>query len=617
MKVAGACLNQIPFDWENNKKNILEAIEWAKELDVELLNLPELSITGYGCEDVFLSDWIYAAALNTLKEILPATHNITVSVGFPFIVNEKRYNCVALLSEGKILGITAKQFLANDGVHYEPRWFTPWLAGEKTEVEILNQTVAFGDVYYEVNNQKIAFEICEDAWRTNDRPGIAQANNKVDIILNPSASHFAFGKTDTRKALVRASSEQFDCTYVYSNLLGNESGRMIYDGEILIAHKGEVLRRNPLCSYQNVNLQVVDLDDCEAIDSETESKEELFYKADGLALFDYLRKSRSKGFTLSLSGGADSSTCAVLVAQMVKDVIEELGIDGFNEKTNILSQEELSTLENRSPSQQASFVNKKVLITAYQSTRNSGHSTLDSAQKLARSLNAQFYNWSVDEEVTSYTSKIETALGRKLEWETDDLALQNIQARSRSPIIWMLTNLTGTLLITTSNRSEGAVGYATMDGDTSGSIAPIAAVDKHFVRGWLKWAEENLGFYGLKDVNSLEPTAELRPGESKQTDEDDLMPYALLVQIEEEAIKRYRSPLEVYTNLKNAVDYREEQLKKYILKFYTLWSRNQWKRERIAPSFHLDDHNVDPRTWCRFPILSSGFQKELEQLKNN
>lgn len=614
MRVAGTCLNQIPFDWDNNKTNILEAISLAKEMDVQLLNLPELCITGYGCEDVFLSEWIYSASLQVLEEIIPSTKNIAVSIGFPYIYQGHRYNCCALISDEKILGITAKQFLANDGVHYEPRWFTPWRADEQVEITLFEQNFPFGDIVYSWKNHKIAFEICEDAWRTDDRPGHRHHKKGVDIILNPSASHFAFGKSETRKELVVNSSKIFDCLYIYTNLLGNESGRMIYDGEILIAGKGELYKRNPLCSYQNVNIQILDTTDTDNIDYEIESKEELFYKADGLALFDYLRKSRSKGFTLSLSGGADSSTCAVLVAQMIKDAVEELGIRGFAEKTNILTLEESQELEQLSIPIALKKITLKVLITAYQATRNSGESTLKSAQKLAQSIGAQFYSWSVDQEVESYRSKIETAIGRPLEWDRDDLALQNIQARSRSPIIWMLTNLTGTLLITTSNRSEGAVGYATMDGDTSGSIAPIAAVDKHFVRHWLKWAETALGYYGLSDVNALEPTAELRPGTAKQTDEDDLMPYSLLVLIEEEAIKRYKSPLQVFNQLKTEVGYSEEQLKTYIKKFYQMWSRNQWKRERIAPSFHLDDHNVDPRTWCRFPILSGSFRTELNDL---
>jgi NAD+ synthase (glutamine-hydrolysing) len=147
-------------------------------------------------------------------------------------------------------------------------------------------------------------------------------------------------------------------------------------------------------------------------------------------------------------------------------------------------------------------------------------------------------------------------------------------------------------------------------------IAPIAAIDKPFIINWLKWAEKNLGYKSLKYVNSLQPTAELRPSSNKQTDETDLMPYPILQAIENLAINHKKSPVEVYLSLKQELQLEKENLKKHILKFYRLWSRNQWKRERIAPSFHLDDYNVDPKTWYRFPILSGAFTEELKALEN-
>jgi NAD+ synthase (glutamine-hydrolysing) len=200
-----------------------------------------------------------------------------------------------------------------------------------------------------------------------------------------------------------------------------------------------------------------------------------------------------------------------------------------------------------------------------------------------------------------------------LNWETDDIAKQNIQARSRSPIIWLLANVKQSILLTTSNRSEGDVGYATMDGDTSGSLAPIAGVDKPFIIQWLKWAERELGYIGLAHVNSLEPTAELRPSDRTQTDEKDLMPYSVLLAIEKLGIRDRKNPVEVYKEL--APNYQDRLLlKTHIKKFFRLWSINQWKRERLAPSFHFDDMNVDPRSWCRFPILSGSYTEELTEL---
>jgi NAD+ synthase (glutamine-hydrolysing) len=254
----------------------------------------------------------------------------------------------------------------------------------------------------------------------------------------------------------------------------------------------------------------------------------------------------------------------------------------------------------------------KLLACAYQGTKNSSDETLSAARALAASIGAEFYEWKIDEEVQTYTAKIERAIGRKLTWETDDIPLQNIQARTRSPIIWMLANIKRAVLLTTSNRSEGDVGYATMDGDTSGSLSPIAGLSKVFILQWLRWAELSLNHTGLKTVNNLQPTAELRPLERNQTDEADLMPYPLLARIERLAIYERKSPQEVFQLMSANNDH--VTLKGYIKKFFRLWAQNQWKRERLAPSFHLDDFIVDPRSWCRFPILSSGFEEELKNL---
>jgi NAD+ synthase (glutamine-hydrolysing) len=178
----------------------------------------------------------------------------------------------------------------------------------------------------------------------------------------------------------------------------------------------------------------------------------------------------------------------------------------------------------------------------------------------------------------------------------------------------MLANLNNALLLNTSNRSEGDVGYTTMDGDSSGSISPIAGVDKSFIIHWLKWAEKNLDRPGLAPVNALQPSAELRPQDRTQTDEADLMPYSIILKIEKLAIKEKKSLLDIFLILNSELDLPKDILKEYIKKFFRLWARNQWKRERLAPSFHLDEFNIDPKTWYRFPILSGGFAEELELL---
>jgi NAD+ synthase (glutamine-hydrolysing) len=611
-RIAGATVNQIPLDWSNNTSNIIAAIEEAKRQEVRILCLPELCITGYGCEDWFLSEWVCAAAIRELITIRDHCMNITVSVGLPVRIGQITYNGACVISNGKFLGITCKQFLARDGVHYEPRWFTPWPSHKIVEYTIDNNSFPLGDVVYLVDGITFGFEICEDAWHKSKRPGYRLKDKGVQLILNPSASHFAMRKSITREQeLVIDGSALFNCTYVFANLLGNEAGRMVYDGDIIIGQQGELLAVNKRLSFQNFRLLYCDIDFVDRSQSTrvpfTDAKgvNEELTQAVSLALFDYLRKSKARGFVLSLSGGADSSSCAIFVAEMVRRAAAELGWEKFYQ---------LLGLEPEQDGYTAKKAVGKLLTCAYQGTKNSSEITLNAARILAESIGAGFHHWTIDDEVHSYSTKIENAIQRKLTWEQDDISLQNIQARARSPIIWMLANVKRAVLLTTSNRSEGDVGYATMDGDTSGSLAPIAGLSKVFILQWLKWIQKEYQYDGLSPVNELQPTAELRPQERHQTDEADLMPYPVLLEIEHHAIFNHRSPLEVYELMK--ANHVQEDLKRYLIKFFRLWSANQWKRERLAPSFHLDDLNVDPRTWCRFPILSSGFAAELKALEN-
>ena len=610
MKIGGATVNQTPIDWKNNTQHILDAIAEARQQQIRILCFPELSITGYGCEDLFLSEWVAEKAWDQLLIIREKCEDITIAVGLPFRLDGKNFNAVCVISNKNILGVTFKQNLARDGVHYEPRWFDEGEPGKIFDCRRGSDSFPAGDVIYTIENITFGFEICEDAWRKNNRPGFRLCERGVDLILNPSASHYAMGKSLLReKEVVIDGSQKFKCVYVFVNLVGNEAGRMIYDGDIIVGQRGKLIAVNRRLIFDDYHVMGCELDFKDATrtqvvpsDDNKDINEELT-RAVSLALFDYMRKSRAKGFVVSLSGGADSSICAVFVAEMVKRAASALGWRRFCEKLSLNESETGNNWQRAVGS---------ILACAYQGPKNSSTDTLHAARQLANSIGAEFHQWTIDDAVHLYTSQIEKAIGRELTWHADDITLQNIQARTRSPIIWMMANIRRAVLLTTSNRSEGDVGYATMDGDTSGSLSPIAGLSKVFILQWLQWAEKSLGHAGLSAVNNLQPTAELRPPDRKQTDEDDLMPYPVLARIERLAIYERKSPQEVFDIMEANSD--RELLKAHIRKFFRLWSQNQWKRERLAPAFHLDDFNVDPRSWCRFPILSSAFEEELELL---
>jgi NAD+ synthase (glutamine-hydrolysing) len=207
IKVAAAILNQTPLAWAENKGHILDAIDSARAQGATILCLPELCITGYGCEDAFHSSGTYKMALKILKELLPATEGMIVSFGLPVFHQNGLFNAACLVVDGKIVGFAAKRFLAGDGIHYEPRWFKAWPQGVRNEIIIDDKSYPIGDLYFDCGGVKIGFEICEDAWVAN-RPGSALALKGVDIILNPSASHFAFGKIDVQLRLCKSAGQR-------------------------------------------------------------------------------------------------------------------------------------------------------------------------------------------------------------------------------------------------------------------------------------------------------------------------------------------------------------------------------------------------------------------------
>ena len=646
LKLAAAAINTTPKDWQGNCDKILAVIQEARTNGVELLCLPELCITGYGCEDEFHAPYVTELALRILEtRIVPATTGLSVAVGLPLSHAGCTYNVIAIILNGVLLGFTAKQNLAGDGIHYEPRFFKSWPAGIVVQTPLGNgSTVPLGDLLYDLGGVKVALEICEDAW-VAERPGIRHSLHGVDVILNPSASHFAFGKAAIRERFVCEGSRAFNCAYVYANLLGNEAGRAIYDGDCLIASGGQVratserfrtcdwtlnsavvdletnrVGRSRLASYQpNLSEQEtlkVDWNWSElSASSEPSSvlqrpvfsRELEFARAEALGLFDYLRKTRCRGFALSLSGGADSGVCAVLIALMVRYADKEgrawleklVGLPVGADEKSIVS---------------------RLLTCAYQASDNSGTVTLEAAKAVAADVGARFVCFNIAPLVSATEQLLSEYLGRELDWQRDDVTRQNIQARVRNPPIWAIANAENFLLITTSNRSEAMVGYCTMDGDTAGSLAPVAGIDKVFLREWLVWARREYGFASLELVIRQAPTAELRPAASAQTDETDLGgSYRLINRIQKLLVVEKKGPRDIFLSLKYSAEFggtnTKEALLAAITRVLTLWSRNQWKRERYAPSFHLDDENLDPRSWCRYPILSGNYEYELAELR--
>ncbi|TGL37744.1 NAD(+) synthase [Leptospira perdikensis] len=643
IKIVAVTLNTTPLDFSGNCESILQAIQSPEANEADCILFPELCISGYGCEDAFYKPYVWTRSEEIIREIKTQSPNQIVILGLPVFVDSFLYNCMAVLYGGKVVAIVPKLNLANTGVHYERRWF-------HSESEFLNKTihfageeVPFGHFIFQSQNWNFGVEICEDSWSVQ-KPASFYSLQGMDVLFSPGASHFAMGKQNIRRQIFTESSRNQCNLQVFTNLSGNESGRIIFEGGAIFASVGKLVKEGPRLSFSpfqitsytfdpmeiraakarsfrdpkpkwqgaefpKIQLGLVKktnendsvgfslLDKRKEIDTNTELSSEFFHlsvyeeftRAVCLGLFDYLRKSKTKGFTLSLSGGADSATCALLVNAMKEIAKRENGDSIF-------------------PS--LGIDETKLLVTIYQKTENNSTLTEEIAKALSKELDCPFYSIPIDQAVVTSVKLIESVLGKTLNWKEHDLPLQNIQARVRSPLVWLLANINGHLLLSTGNRSEAAVGYTTMDGDSSGSIAPLAGVSKEFLLDWLDDIQNgNNRFISPKDsiriLRNTKPTAELKPLSEHQEDEKDLMPYPILQSIEKKLVFLGLSDLDCLENLKQEFPWETmDNLLGYLKKFKKLFGISQWKRERLPPSFHLDEYGLDPKSSYRYPILS-------------
>ena len=650
--VAGAALNQLPLDWEGNRRRILTAINEARRLGATVLCLPELCLSGYGCEDAFLFPSTPRLAEESLRQLLPHTRGMIVLVGLPVLFEGKLYNATALLVDGQIAGIVCKQNLLCDGLRQEYPRFHPWPAGKHGEIRLGDATVPIGDLSFDCGGVRIAIKIGADL--PVDLPDPSDSRPDCHILLNPVAEPFGMGTFALRKEQLAELSARWDLALISANLLGNEAGRIIYDGSVIIAARGKILALGPRLTFRpgeltTCGIPVEQKNTLTPLPNSPASFQGLWgsyvhrmnfawpqkpaaevpspppaaweqsphvvyeevARALALGLFDYMRKARARGFVVSLSGGADSSAVACLVALAIHWAYRDLGREGF-----------LATLDYFPELAQANSSAEMVgrlLRCLYQPSRNSSEASFRSAQAVAQALGIPLGIVSIDPLVDRYVQEAERILGRPLTWQHDDIALQNIQSRVRGPMAWLLANAEGKILLATGNRSEAIVGYATMDGDTCGGISPLGGLSKAFLRKWLRWLEQvgpiDLApIPALAEVNRLTPSAELRPPEDSQTDEADLMPYEVLEAIDQ-AVFRDRLPREEIKErlCQNFPAYSPSQLASWVERFLRLCTQSQWKRDRLAPAFYVGDPSRQPWTTRRLPLLSPGFIPESSQ----
>ncbi|MFT5456829.1 MAG: NAD+ synthase (glutamine-hydrolyzing), partial [Myxococcota bacterium] len=515
-RVAAASLNQTVGDWSGNLERIQRAIGIARAKGVRLLLLPEMCIPGYSLGDRLMMRGTLERSWRVLEQVIEATEGMVVLVGLPVRHRDVMYNVVAVCADRRLVGLVPKENLATGDVQYENRWFSGWPRGAVEAFDAgPHGEVPLGALLFEAAGLgRFAVEVCEDGWK-GIRPGSIAALAGAHLVANPSASWFVLGKHRVRRRMVEQISREDKVVYLYSSLLGCDATRLVFDGSVFVAQDGEVLeegRRFLFTEDMEFVDCVVDLAALERARMEEGSwrqqvaslqredfggrpqlvrvpgafhtdappptrgpywlagtqphrvdpsldwlveagliaaprREDLPYLELELALClglrEYWIKCGIRGFTLALSGGRDSGMVALLVHRMFRYHRPELDEAALRAEIG----ERFST--------------------AYLATENSGDITRGAARGLAEALGATHHEVGIQDAVDTHVRLFAELTGQQLTWDRpeDDVPLQNVQARLRGSLIWMLANVQGHLLLATSNKSEAAVGYTTMDGD--------------------------------------------------------------------------------------------------------------------------------------------------------
>ncbi|KAK1258142.1 hypothetical protein QJS04_geneDACA021669 [Acorus gramineus] len=661
LKVATCNLNQWAMDFENNLRNIKESITRAKEAGAVIRIGPELEIPGYGCEDHFLEQDTVTHSWECLKDLLLGdwTEGILCSIGMPIMQDSVRYNCQVFCLNRRIIMIRPKMCLANDGNYREFRWFSSWTLKDHlvdfhlpdTIAEALSQeSVPFGFGYIQFLDAALAAETCEELF-TADAPRIGLAFNGVEIFTNASGSHHQLRKLNLRMDAMKNATRFCGGVYIYSNHQGCDGGRLYYDGCSCVAINGDIVAQGSQFSLKDVEVLLAQLD-LDAVSSYRGSissfreqasrkskisfvkvphklcqtfnlrmspsspvkiryhvpEEEIAF-GPSCWLWDYLRRSGASGFLLPLSGGADSSSVAAIVGCMCQLVVKDIRNGDEQVKADAIR---IGHYKNGDfPTDSKEFA-KRVFYTVYMGTENSSDATRNRAKNLAEEIGSWHLDVAIDSVVSSLLSLFQTLTGKRPLYKVDggsnveNLGLQNIQARVRMVLAFMLASLLPWvhnkpgffLVLGSSNVDEGLRGYLTKYDCSSADINPIGSVSKQDLRSFLRWAAVHLGFSSLADIEAAPPTAELEPIRSNynQLDEVDMgMTYEEL-SVYGRLRKIFRcGPVSMFQNLchKWCGRLTPSEVAEKVKHFFKYYSINRHKMTVLTPSYHAESYSPE------------------------
>ncbi|CCG84616.1 protein of unknown function [Taphrina deformans PYCC 5710] len=677
--LATCSLNQWALDFEGNCERIKESIRVAKKRGAKIRVGPELEITGYGCLDHFLEGDTYLHSWEMMASILQDEncHGIMLDIGMPIIHRNVKYNCRVIALDGKILLIKPKDSLANDGNYREMRYFTPWNKPFQVENYALPRFISaimqgitevpFGDAIIATRDTVIGAETCEELF-TPQSPHINMSLNGVEVMTNSSGSHHELRKLNVRVDLMKEALQKCGGIYIYANQQGCDGDRLYYDGCAMIVLNGRVLAMGSQFSLNDVEVvtATIDLEEVRAhrisasrgiqatrapqyqrihtdfsfsnadslydltlrpttpIDVQFHTPEEEIALGPACWLWDYLRRSKQAGFFIPLSGGIDSCATSMIVysmctlvfnayhagnQQVIKDVKFLVPVD-----FSFTCPQDLSNV---------------IFHTTFMGTVNSSNETRSRARDLASAMGAYHIDMNMDSVVTSLRDLFTTVTGFTARFRSEggsppeNLALQNIQARLRMVLAYLLAQLLpwtrnrqGSLLVLGSaNVDETLRGYLTKYDCSSADINPIGGISKTDLKAFILHASHDPSFHLqdgsnfalLEDFITAVPTAELEPITENYVQSDeadmgmtypDLSTYGSLRKIER------LGPYSMFAKLVHVwQDLTPTQVAMKVKLFWRMYGINRHKSTTLTPAYHAEAYSPDDNRFDLRPFL--------------
>ena len=541
-KISLAQLNATVGDLSGNTQKVMEAWEIARDQRSDLIAFPELFITGYNPQDLILKTAFQKAATSSIDQIAKAcAQGPAIAIGGPFYDDNKLYNSYYILADGKIQAVIKKHHLPNEEVFDEVRLFS---SGNV-------------DGPFQIGQMRIGSPICEDAWHKDIVETLAETG--AQTLLVPNGSPYYRGKTEIRQNVMVSRVIESGLPLVYLNLVGGQDDQVFDGGSFVLNPGGELVLQLP--QFEESIATCVFRKSAEGWLADTGKKSRILdamesdYFAMVIGLRDYCRKAGFEQVVLGLSGGVDSALVATIAA-------DALGPEA---------------------------VRAVMLPSEYTS-----ETSLEDALELAKNLKCRYDYLSIEDSRLA----ISNTLSDLFKGTKPDLTEENIQSRLRGVLLMAISNKFGEMLLTTGNKSEVSVGYATIYGDMAGGYNPIKDLYKTRVFDICRWRNENERPWmkatgtNIIPINIIEkpPSAELRPD---QKDSDSLPDYFVLDGI-------LKILVDEDGTIKDCIDegYSEEDAKR----IQKLLFINEYKRYQSAPGTRLSKRAF----WLdrRYPIVN-------------